>query len=210
MRFEVGQIVPFAKVSFHPRADVDQFHAGLCRLFHPDLHVLDRIEVKLLEVAAHHKVPSEWDENPEHDGFVLREVGSDQMWHNQYPRAVYGQLDDSYDRIVVRKHDHVTPEECSAMEAAELEHLLEKWSTAQSMLETIYRALHGREHERIDLAEDSREQFARYHAQFKAEVEKVTGRRVEYRELEMGTPKRRIEGCWKAVLVGGSGTKEAA
>ncbi len=201
MRFEIGQIIPFARVSFHPRVDADQMDARLCRLFHPGQHVLDGIDVKLLEVTEHHVVPSTWDDNPQHDGFVLREVGTEQIWHNQYPRASYGQLDDSCDRIAARKNDHFTEDEVDAMEPQQLDFWIEKWTTALSMLEAIYRALHGREHERLELEDDVRVQFEAYHDQFKAAVEKAVGKRVEYRELEIGNPKRRIPECWKAVFV---------
>lgn len=58
-----------------------------------DLHSIDILEVECVE---HHKVA--WDQDPDqekkYDGFVFKD-GQGRPWHNQYPRASYGQLDDS-------------------------------------------------------------------------------------------------------------------
>lgn len=64
----------------------------------------------------HHKVS--WEHDPEnikkYDGFIFEEIRSSQInepgriYYNQYPRASYGQLDDSCNRIITRK---ITDEE---------------------------------------------------------------------------------------------------
>lgn len=49
--------------------------------------------LKELVVTERHAVPGDWDDKPQHTGFVARDhVG--QLWYNQYPRASYGQLND--------------------------------------------------------------------------------------------------------------------
>ena len=59
------------------------------------------LEFRKLTVTEHHRVLNEYaakDSAPDCDGFILK--GDDgSIWHNQYPRAGYGQLDDSQDGI---------------------------------------------------------------------------------------------------------------
>jgi hypothetical protein len=209
MRFEVGQIVPVVNVSFHARYNVDQFQAAWMRHYHPAYHLLDGIEVKLLEVTEHHKVASEFDDTPDCDGFVLRETVTGDIWHNQYPVAVYGQLDDSRDRMVQRKHDHFTKEEADAMSDDEHDAVLRYWPTGLAELQSVYRALNGPERDRLEFDEEDREMFELYHERLKAIVEEAAGKHVEYRELEMGVPKRRLENCWRAHFVDENATKTA-
>jgi hypothetical protein len=53
-------------------------------------------EIKLLDVQCleHHRVPGEWDNEIKHDGFIFKD-DTGRVWYNQYPRAAYGQMDDS-------------------------------------------------------------------------------------------------------------------
>ncbi len=55
-----------------------------------------------LEVVEHHKVYWDYDEDkskaPEYDGYVLKDAAGN-VYHNQYPRASYGQVSDRGNRV---------------------------------------------------------------------------------------------------------------
>lgn len=57
------------------------------------------VSFETLTVTEHHKVP--WDQDPKgelkYDGFVLKD-SKGRIWHNQYPKASYGQISDQGDR----------------------------------------------------------------------------------------------------------------
>lgn len=62
----------------------------------PNIVEVDQLTFRELTITEHHKVPGEWDDEPKHDGFHA--VDSEGLvWHNQYPRASYGQMDDTAD-----------------------------------------------------------------------------------------------------------------
>lgn len=68
----------------------------------PWLDTLNAIEILDLACVEHHKVRGEWDDEsdePKYDGFIFTDAQGT-VYHNQYPRAAYGQLDDSQDRMV--------------------------------------------------------------------------------------------------------------
>lgn len=64
-----------------------------------------KTEVFRLTVIEHHKVPGEWSDALEYDGYILQDENG-ARWYNQYPYAIYGQLDDSYDRVFSRAELH--------------------------------------------------------------------------------------------------------
>ena len=51
-----------------------------------------------LKVKEHVKVPGEFDDEKQYDGFIL-EGDDGKVYHNQYPYACYGQLDDKRNRV---------------------------------------------------------------------------------------------------------------
>ena len=64
-----------------------------------------KTEVIRLTVIEHHKVPGEWRDALEYDGYVLQDENGTR-WYSQYSYASYGQLDDSYDRVFRRAEWH--------------------------------------------------------------------------------------------------------
>lgn len=62
---------------------------------------LHSVVFKELEVTEHHQVPGEWDDNLQYDGYILIDREG-QRWTNQYPRACYGQVSDTADRVFYR------------------------------------------------------------------------------------------------------------
>lgn len=104
MRFNVGEKLFFVRVDYKPGEA--SFFNTLYMPWRGD--TLNSIKVIQLEVIEHHKVP--WDQDPKdeprYDGFVMKEVTKDghgDIFHNQYPDACYGQLDDTNDRVVFRQ-----------------------------------------------------------------------------------------------------------
>lgn len=63
--------------------------------------IYPRLEFQKLVVKEHHLVPGEWDnasDEKKNDGFVLA-AENGHVWHNQYPVAHYGQMNDNCDGL---------------------------------------------------------------------------------------------------------------
>lgn len=97
MRYTPGQKVPFIKVDFTP-AERNLFR----RPYFPWCDTLNSIEMRLLVCVEHHKVPGDWEDEVKYDGFIFKDMEGKE-WYNQYPRASYGQLDDSQNTTVRSK-----------------------------------------------------------------------------------------------------------
>lgn len=88
MRYNVGQKNVFINVQFVPS------NMRFCALYLPWCDELKSIELIKLTCTEHHRVPGDWSDEVQYDGFrFVDEKGA--VWDNQYPRASYGQLDDS-------------------------------------------------------------------------------------------------------------------
>ncbi|QVD49238.1 hypothetical protein LUCX_168 [Xanthomonas phage vB_XciM_LucasX] len=103
MRYNVGDTSLFIFLDFTPA------HWRFGNLYIPWQDTLN--EMIILEAACieHHRVAGEWDDEIQYDGFIFQDTQG-QRWHNQYPRAAYGQLDDSNDH---RIHRAIGEEECA-------------------------------------------------------------------------------------------------
>lgn len=88
MRFELNQQVLFINVDYE--ATSPRFGA----LYHPWEDKLNAVTIGSFTCVEHHKVPGEWDDEVKYDGYVFHDKDG-KRWNNQYPRASYGQLDDS-------------------------------------------------------------------------------------------------------------------
>lgn len=100
MRFEIGQTL-FA-IQFTNQADLDVKRIGVFSMpmrFNNEMPAT--IHFVKLTVTEHHKVPGEWDNEEKYDGFILTDEQGNR-YGNQYPRASYGQLSDTSDRIFQR------------------------------------------------------------------------------------------------------------
>lgn len=95
MRYEKGQKVPFIEIDF--TATSPRFKAT----YFPWMDTLNSITIKMMDCVEHHKVPGEWDDEPKYDGFIFKDQ-DETTWNNQYPRAAYGQIDDSQNWFVRR------------------------------------------------------------------------------------------------------------
>lgn len=205
MRFEIGQQVPFINVKFHDKPDVKPTFQSL---FDPRVHELDSIEVKMLTVKEHHKVPScyEPDGEKKYDGFIFTEqidVDKQQIWLNQYPTATYGQISDTNDRTVFRHTDH-TKEQIDEMSHTELDMWTERWCTALHFIATIKRAIDGGEKYGIHLSDEDKVPFYKYLHEVQKAIEKVSGKNVVFAtsvlKFNDGSVKE-LDGYWVAELV---------
>lgn len=59
--------------------------------------ILHGMTIKEFTCVEHHKVPGEWDDEKQHDGFIFKDAEGN-AWHNQYPRASYGQISTDNDQ----------------------------------------------------------------------------------------------------------------
>lgn len=131
-RYTLGQHVLFLRVNF----------SGPVRfgsVFLPWEDTLKSIETYRLICAEHHAVADQQDPNEEkkYDGFVfVQEDGT--RWHNQYPKASYGQLDDRQDYRVRR--DPTCRK--STMTRDELLEQFGAFTDARAYLEDLYQGIH--------------------------------------------------------------------
>jgi hypothetical protein len=104
MRYAVGQKI--WTVFFH---NMDAVFYPMWSPYIPwQNKALPEIEFLQLTVVAHHKVHNEYDEKdaePTCDGFILKDEQG-RIWHNQYPRASYGQTTDSADGLFRMSTEH--------------------------------------------------------------------------------------------------------
>ena len=101
MRYQIGEQIPV--ISFVTRNNLNGFTRRSI-FFLPWEETEVSSEIVYLTVKEHHKVPGRHDPKEEllYDGFILTD-DSGCVWYNQYPRADYGQLDDSSNRRFRRK-----------------------------------------------------------------------------------------------------------
>lgn len=68
-----------------------------------DMHKVEKVWLKELEVKEHHKV--HWEMDPEkkkdYDGYILHDQTGN-IWHNQYPSAAYEQFSNEADYLFQR------------------------------------------------------------------------------------------------------------
>ena len=59
--------------------------------------------VKTLVIKEHHRVPGNYeiDNKPKYDGFIAEDKATKEVYFNQYPRAKYGQVTDTEDRVFI-------------------------------------------------------------------------------------------------------------
>ena len=103
MRYNVGSVYPFIKIEFV----ASDLRWG--NLYLPWCDTLNEIKVQLLECTAHHKVRSSHEEEtatPTCDGFVFRNLQTQENWHNQYPTASYGQISCEADSRAHRSYEY--------------------------------------------------------------------------------------------------------
>lgn len=103
MRYNVGSIYPFIKVEFKAA----ELRFG--NLYLPWCDTLNEIKVQLLECTEHHKVRSSHEEEsaePTCDGFIFRNLKTQENWHNQYPTASYGQISCEADSRAHRSYEY--------------------------------------------------------------------------------------------------------
>lgn len=93
-RYEPNQTYPFLMVDY-TRGE-DRFGS----LYLPWVDTLNKINLVMLTVLEAHDVAWMYDpdNNKQYQGFVFTDENME-VWHNQYPYASYGQMDDSQDWV---------------------------------------------------------------------------------------------------------------
>lgn len=62
----------------------------------PGMYDIQSIRFHCLTITEHHRVPGEWDDKLQYDGFIAVDAKGNR-WENQFPRASYGQTSDYAD-----------------------------------------------------------------------------------------------------------------
>lgn len=113
----------------------------------------DGVKFVKLTVTEHHKVRSEYDEEnsiPRCDGYIAHGIvdGVTTSYCNQFPRASYGQVTDTGDRIFKR--------DCRGLTKAEIEDMIDNdvknpytWITLDDHIPQIWKAVHGEDREKL-------------------------------------------------------------
>lgn len=94
MRYEIGQ-----KIWTFFIQNTDGFMYPFFSRYNPlTANSLDfpKVEFLQLTVTEHVRVPGDWSDETENDGFKLA-APDGKTWYNQYPRASYGQISDTQD-----------------------------------------------------------------------------------------------------------------
>lgn len=215
LRFTVGEVYWFARTLY---TNKDPKLPTFTSLFMPWLHNLDKIEFLPLLCKEHHKVA--WDQDPKSektcDGFVfVSPTDETDIWYNQYPKASYGQLDDTNDRVVFKHYENaelfVLDESGEVVKEADgkmmkLPGSEAKWkyfestfwdsrfTLASTMLTTLDRAV-SRDADVAALGEEKVNQLKVYHALFISKWEEASGKKVErYEWILPPHPERPEEG----------------
>lgn len=100
MRFQLNEVLPVIHLSFNAG---DRFDCLFSTYLPWRGHKVTAINFDHLTVAEHHRVCCDYEDEgtaPRYDGYVLK--SGDDVWHNQYPKAEYGQLSDAGDRMFTR------------------------------------------------------------------------------------------------------------
>lgn len=63
----------------------------------PKFYHIDKIHFVEISISEHKNVPDEFSEELKYDGFIATD--GDNVWHNQFPRASYGQLSNKCDHL---------------------------------------------------------------------------------------------------------------
>lgn len=102
MRYQVGE--KLIVVSFQYQDDTGISRFSMPYSFHEK--GIEKIWMKELEVKEHHKVSWEYDseDKKDNDGYILVD-GENEIYHNQYPRASYGQVSSEADFRFHRQMD---------------------------------------------------------------------------------------------------------
>lgn len=102
-RYSIGEVL--TTIQFKTRYDLDTFSFDRYEFFTDDTKKMykPQFEIIQLTVTEHHKVSSQWDteNNLDYDGFKLVD-SRNLVWHNQFPKASYGQVTDTQDQIFKR------------------------------------------------------------------------------------------------------------
>lgn len=161
MRFFVGEKIPVIRINL--KETKTRLFQNYWNLYQESLEAFREgklaefldIDIRMLQVTEHHKVPIHWADREDlrADGFLLKDAEGKE-WRNQYPTAGYGQLDDSNDwRFWL--YDPNTPGRLAAMNSAAL------------FIENQYEQLR-----RMEKDKDSDQEFYNYLKQLQELVEK--------------------------------------
>jgi hypothetical protein len=97
LRYTPGHAYAFARIHYRHKGESVVRKSGL---YDPKEHDFVAIDIVLLQCERSERVHWEFDDKREkkYDGFIFREVRAEndgRVFHNQYPVAHFGQLDDS-------------------------------------------------------------------------------------------------------------------
>ena len=212
MRFELNQKYPFVCVQFSTahRQCLDGMASSI---FRPWEHALLGIEVRMLTCVEHHKVPNHWDEsNPpklDCDGFIFVDEETGIRWANQYPRASYGQVSDTADRLVMRMFPEGTdykalPEDTVLeMELAtyRLERIENGIHDTQAIIKKIEAGIDVDKYLPLDEIRQNHQPLVFFRDTVKKAIEKVAGRELVIKPLTYGPEKKVLDGCFRAQFI---------
>lgn len=205
MRYEIGQKI--WTVFFH---NLDAFFYPSYSQFMPwESATFPEIEFRELTVTEHHKVLNEWANNtdvPDCDGYVLQD-DTGRIWHNQFPRASYGQMSDNCDglfRLFLEKQkpifeevlDFITAKRETRKENGVLlqsPHVIETYDLVRE-LSQISRGHHNLMVMAADPKKDAEaleraHKLHRWYVHLMEQFEKVTGLKIESKPLEFKSTK---------------------
>lgn len=128
MRFELNK--PVLAIGYNKQyANGNVSPYGWCGKYMPWEDKLLSLELIKLNCIEHHKVPGDWDDVLQYDGFIFTGDKSVQPFYNQYPRASYGQISCAADNIFKK---HIVEKPNSEKE------ILQYWGLKQYLEELLH------------------------------------------------------------------------
>lgn len=102
MRYNIGDQVTFVWINYT--------RSSFCGTssFCPWSDKLTSIDLRIMTCTEHHRVPGEWDDEIQYDGFFFKDH-EDRTWVNQWPRAAYGQISEDANYYVSPKTQEDDP-----------------------------------------------------------------------------------------------------
>jgi hypothetical protein len=213
LRYTPGNSYAFARILYRYKGDHVIRKSGI---FDPKQHDFTATDLILLNCERRESVYWEFDDKEEkkYDGFIFRQVGGEndgRTFHNQYPVAKFGQLDDSANYRAKPAPTDQRIAELDVLEQedkhAHLQELISPYEDAFTLLGRLIGAtsdLSSRQvtgywtGEEIKIVETVTETL-------KVEIEQLIGKKIGYRDALItftnGKPPERVQGLLEAYII---------
>lgn len=213
LRYTPGNSYAFTRILYRLKGDDVVRKSGL---FDPKQHDFVAIDLVLLNCERQERVHWEFDDKEEkkYDGFIFRQVGGEndgRVFHNQYPVAHFGQLDDSanYRAKPARTDQRIAELETLKQENEKsyLQELISSYEDAFTLLGKLIGATSDLSARQVNgyWSPEEKEIMENVTEALKAGIEALIGKQLGYREALItftnGKPPERLAGFLEPYII---------